>query len=102
LTFIFEKYFNHYHKCLCSILGEEQAGSNWSTFLEYGSKIPIEIGLQNLGLSRHTAHNIASRGELQKFIKMSPTGEVLSIEKASLLQRLSRTSIEYNEIATFV
>ncbi len=102
LTFIFEKYFNHYHKCLCSVLGEEQAGSNWSTFLEYGSKIPMEIGLQNLGLSRHTAHNIASKSELQRFVQISSTGEVLSIEKSKLLQRLNQTSIEYNEIATFV
>lgn len=102
LTFIFEKYFNHYHKCLCSILGEEKAGSNWSTFLEYGSKIPMEIGLQNLGLSRHTAHNIASKSELQRFVQISSTGEVLSIDKSKLLQRLNQTSIEYNEIATFV
>lgn len=102
LTFIFEKYFNHYYKCLCSVLGEEQAGSNWSTFLEYGSKIPMEIGLQNLGLSRHTAHNIASRSDLQNFIQISPTGEVLSIDRSSLLQRLKRSSIEYNEIVTFI
>ncbi len=98
LTFIFEKYFNHYHKCLCSILGEDNAGSNWSTFLEYGTKIPMEIGLQNLGLSRHTAHNIASNSELNVFVEISTTGEVTNIDKDRILNRLSRNSIEFNEI----
>lgn len=98
LTFIFEKYFNHYHKCLSSILGEDNSGSNWSTFLEYGSKIPLEIGLQNLGLSRLSAHNIASNSTLCACVEMSPTGELLNIDKSRLLEKLNRNSIEYNEI----
>ncbi|MND38994.1 hypothetical protein D3C81_388090 [compost metagenome] len=61
LTFIFEKYFNYYYKCLTNILEEDNAGHNWSTYLEYGTKNHIEIGLQNLGLSRVTAHTIIKK-----------------------------------------
>lgn len=102
LTFTFEKYFTHYYKCLCSVLGEENAGKNWSTFLEYGSKIPMEIELQNLGLSRYTSHNIYSKSELHECIVTSTTGEIVKINKEKLLSRLPHDSIEYSEIVTLL
>jgi hypothetical protein len=58
LRFLFEKYFNHYYQILVKILGEENAGENWATLLEYGTQNRIIIALQNIGLSRNTAIRI--------------------------------------------
>ncbi len=55
MRFQFEKYFNHYFNLLIYILGEDNAGENWATLLEYGTQNRIIIALQNLGLSRYTA-----------------------------------------------
>ncbi|MCQ8130667.1 DEAD/DEAH box helicase, partial [Methylomonas rivi] len=55
LRFLFEKYFNNYYAMLVEILGEDNAGVNWATFLEYGTQNTIVIALQNYGLSRHSA-----------------------------------------------
>ena len=55
LRFLLEKYFNNYYAMLVEILGEENAGVNWATFLEYGTQNSIVIALQNYGLSRHSA-----------------------------------------------
>ena len=49
LRFLFEKYFNNYYAMLVEILGEENAGVNWATFLEYGTQNTIVIALQNYG-----------------------------------------------------
>ena len=38
LRFQFEKYFNHYYSILKDVLGEKEAGENWATLLEYGTK----------------------------------------------------------------
>ncbi|XZU46392.1 DEAD/DEAH box helicase [Acinetobacter baumannii] len=99
LTFTFEKYFNHYYKCLCSILGEENAGHNWSTYLEYGTKNLLEIELQNLGLSRHTAHNIANDQILKSFILIDEkTNEIIGLNKDFLLLFLDEKTVDYDEI----
>ena len=58
LRFLLEKYFNHYHQILVSIYGEEDAGENWASLLEYGTQNRIVIALQNLGLSRNTSLKI--------------------------------------------
>src|SRR5690606_27017800 len=47
LRFLLEKYFNHYHQILISVIGEEKAGDNWATLLEYGTQNPLIIALQN-------------------------------------------------------
>lgn len=58
LRFQFEKYFNHYYLMLKNLLGEDKAGENWATLLEYGTQNRIMIALQNMGLSRHTTNKI--------------------------------------------
>ncbi|MGX5699749.1 DEAD/DEAH box helicase [Acinetobacter kookii] len=103
LTFVFEKYFNHYYKCLTNILGEDNAGHNWSTYLEYGTKNPVEIGLQNLGLSRLTAHNIVENKTLLNFISFNELkNEIVSINKLALLENIESNSLEYDEVSMFL
>lgn len=103
LSFFFEKYFNHYYKCLASILGEDNAGHNWATFLEYGSKNPLCISLQTLGISRHAANIIASSRELRKYLKFNEDSyELISVNKQGLLNSLQKDSVEYGEVKIFL
>jgi len=99
LRFLFEKYFNNYYAMLVEILGEENAGVNWATFLEYGTQNSIIIALQNYGLSRHSADYI-----LKKFkdcLKMD--GDILiEINIPKLKQALSKEEIEYDEISSIL
>jgi len=100
LTFVFEQYFNHYYKILCHFLGEENAGYNWATYLEFGTQSPIEIGLQSFGLSRHTSHVIVVNPELRKYIITDDNGIIVKVDKLSLINGLRRDSLEYDEIST--
>ncbi|MEZ2901843.1 DEAD/DEAH box helicase [Acinetobacter terrestris] len=103
LTFIFEKYFNHYYKCLTNILGEDNAGHNWSTYLEYGTKNHVEIGLQNLGLSRVTAHAIVKNEILRKLIDFNEeSNEITKVNKYALLENIKPNSLEYEEVSIFL
>lgn len=98
LTFVFEQYFNHYYKILCFILGEENAGYNWSASLEFGTQNPIEIGLQSFGLSRHTSHLIVDNQKLRKYISTDDNGIIVMVDKISLLNALSKGSLEFDEV----
>lgn len=95
LRFIFEKYFNHYYLIVSNLLGEENAGENWATLLEYGTKSRILIALQNIGLSRHSAGIIFRDFKNALEIK---DNKLISIDKASILNRLNNNSIEFDEI----
>ena len=95
LRFNFEKYFNNYFQILSEVVGEDNAGKNWAVFIEYGSKIPLVIALQNLGFSRHTSLSISS----QKNCFNLKNGKLVSINKGLLSSKYSQNSIEYNEIS---
>ena len=96
LRFLFEKYFNHYYQIVKHLLGENAAGENWATLLEYGTQNRIVIALQNLGLSRHTAMQIY-RKNLQAL--RIEAGKLVGINKTEILRRYNANSIEYHEIA---
>ena len=95
LRFLLEKYFNHYYQVLIDILGEEEAGENWATRLEYGTQNRIVIALQNLGLSRQTALSINSKSSDALTLK---DAKLISINKESVLKHFRTNSLEYNEI----
>jgi replicative superfamily II helicase len=99
LRFIFEKYFNNYYAILMSILGEAQAGSNWATFLEYGTRDPITIALQNTGLSRHSANYINTH--YKNCLNMDGD-RLVDINIARLKQLINREDAEYDEIAAIL
>ncbi len=96
LRFKFERYFNHYYKALVSINGEENSGTNWAMFLEYGSTNSLEIELQNLGFSRFTAINICRDERLKKFVHKK--NDELVVDYEGLLRTLPNNSIEYREL----
>ena len=98
LRFLFEKYFDHYHRNLINLLGEEDAGPSWALFLEYGTQDTTNIALQNLGLSRHTANEVRKKCfECLKIID----GKLHAVDKAGLMLRFPENTLEYDEVMRF-
>lgn len=95
LRFLLEKYFNHYYQILVKILGEDNAGENWATLLEYGTQNRIIIALQNIGLSRNTAIKIYQNHRVTLTII---DGKLSSINKIKLLDAFKKETLEYEEI----
>lgn len=99
LRFLFEKYFNNYYAMLVEILGDDNAGVNWATFLEYGTQNTIVIALQNYGLSRHSADYIFKR--FKDCLKIEGD-KLIEINIKKLKSRLSKEEIEYDEISSIL
>ncbi len=96
LRFSLEKYFENYYLMLCHVVGEERAGQNWATFLEYGTKNPYIISLQNMGFSRHVSNIIVNEYRHCLTIK---EGKIIEINRKKLLRFFSKNSVEYSEIS---
>jgi len=99
LRFLFEKYFNNYYAMLVEILGEDNAGANWATFLEYGTQSTIVIALQNYGLSRHSADYIFKK--YKDCLKIEGD-KLIGINVTKLKSRLNKEEIEYDEISSIL
>ncbi len=95
LRFLFEKYFNHYYQVIENILGEDSAGENWASLLEYGTQNRIAIALQNIGLSRHTALKIYSSCKQALTIE---EGKLKNVNKTLILASFKKETLEYDEI----
>lgn len=95
LRFLLEKYFNHYYQILANIVGEEKAGDNWATLLEYGTQNPFVIALQNIGITRNTAIKILK--EHRKALIISDD-KLVGVDKTKLLKEFKSNSLEYEEI----
>lgn len=95
LRFLLEKYFNHYYQILVKLLGENNAGENWATLLEYGTQNRIIIALQNIGVSRNTAIKIYRNHKNSLTIIDS---KLNAINKSQLLTEFKKESLEYDEI----
>lgn len=95
LRFLLEKYFNHYHQILISVVGEEKAGDNWATLLEYGTQNPLIIALQNIGISRNTALKIFKHNRETLQVKDK---KLVGVNKEALLKSFKNSSLEYDEL----
>ncbi|MEP5601055.1 MAG: DEAD/DEAH box helicase [Algibacter sp.] len=95
LRFLFEKYFNHYYQVIANILGEDSAGENWASLLEYGTQNRIAIALQNIGLSRHTALAIYRKCRHALNVEDS---KLKSVNKNLILSEFKNGTLEYDEI----
>lgn len=99
LRYLFEKYFNCYYTMVAEILGEEKAGVNWATYLEYGSRKISVIALQNYGLSRHSANYFVSKhGDCLKM----EGDKLMEINIEKLKQNINREDIEFEEISSIL
>ena len=95
LRFLLEKYFNTYYTILVEVLGEQNAGANWATFLEYGTRNSIIIALQNLGLSRHSANYLYSKHKSSLIIEGD---KLIGVDLKRLKIMLNKDDIEFDEI----
>lgn len=84
---------------LVEILGEDNAGTNWATFLEYGTQNTIVIALQNYGLSRHSADYIFKN--FKDCLKIEGD-KLLEINIKKLKSRLNKEEIDYDEISSIL
>lgn len=96
LRFLFEKYFNHYHSIVVKLVGEENAGENWATLLEYGTQNRIVIALQNIGVSRHTAIKVYDKCKNSGLIIRD--NKLERISKQIVLTKFRQNSMEYDEL----
>lgn len=99
LRFLFEKYFNHYYQIVKYLLGEDNAGENWATLLEYGTQNRIVIALQNMGLSRHTAMQIYRK---VPYALKTDNNKLIGINKIEILKNFKSSSLEHHEILTML
>jgi superfamily II DNA or RNA helicase len=99
LRFLLEKYFNTYYTILVEIVGEQNAGANWATFLEYGTRNSIVIALQNMGLSRHSANYLFSKHKSSLNIEGD---KLIRIDLNRLKIMLDKEDIEYDEISSIL
>lgn len=99
LRFLFEKYFNNYYLMLVALLGEENAGVNWATFLEYGTRDSVIIALQNYGLSRHSAQYLLRQHRNCLRIE---NDKLSGIQLDRLKRDLSREDPEFDEISAIL
>ncbi len=99
LRFQFEKYFNHYYTIIKYILGEDKAGENWASLLEYGTRNRIIIALQNVGLSRHSATEIYKNHRNTLSID---NNKLKAINTAQLLNELNKNTLEYEEVKSIL
>ena len=81
------------------ILGEENAGENWASLLEYGTRNKIIIALQNVGLSRHSATEIYKNHRRAINIEGN---QLKSINKTMLLNNLEKNTLEYEEVSSIL
>jgi hypothetical protein len=95
LRFKLKNYFENFHLLMCEKLGKENAGYNWSEYLEYGTINHKVIELQNIGIPRHLALFI-----LKKHPSFSVfENEVLvEFDFRGLVKVVNENSTEYTEL----
>lgn len=101
LRITLEKYFNNYYQILTSVIGEENSGNNWGHFLEYGTKNPMVITLQNMGFSRHVANILIRNKEYRKLLLIKD-GVLVGFNKEGLLQAVNKDSVVYEEVSSLL
>ncbi|GFO96737.1 DEAD/DEAH box helicase domain-containing protein, partial [groundwater metagenome] len=99
LRFTLEKYCNHYYLILTELLREDNAGANWTQFLEYGTQNRLIIALQNLGLSRHSSNYLFKN---HKDCLIVENNKLKSIDKNKLFSEIDIESIEYEELKSII
>ena len=96
LRFKIEKYLRNYYLLLKHVLGEENAGLDWSEFIEYGTTDQRVIDLQRLGVSRGASKYLL--GEYSAFFTFNEYGQLVEIRESELLGQLDKDSEYYEEI----
>lgn len=98
IQFTLEKYFSSLFSIL-EYFYKDDAGPNWSSFLEYGTKNPIIITLQNMGFSRQTSMYLYE--ECYDCLLINE-GKLSGINKEKLFKLIGMDSLYYDEILSIL
>ncbi|MCC7004740.1 DEAD/DEAH box helicase [Candidatus Nomurabacteria bacterium] len=96
LRFKIEKYFLNYYLISKYVLGEENAGQDWSEFIEYGTTDKRVIEMQNLGFSRGASRYLIS--EHGNFLSFSENEELLDVSEGELINAFDTKNEHYEEV----
>lgn len=96
LRFKIQKYFLNYYLISRHVIGAENAGQDWSEFIEYGTTDKRIIELQNLGFSRGTSRYLIN--EYGNLLSFSEAGELLGVKESELLDAFDKKSEHYEEV----
>lgn len=97
LRFKIKNYMTNYYLLMCEKYGKENAGDDWTVYIEYGTTNLRNIELQKLGISMHLADFLLKNiGEGITFQE----NYLIDIDKEKILQQISpeKNIEEYNEI----
>ncbi|WP_248704779.1 DEAD/DEAH box helicase [Curtobacterium sp. MWU13-2055] len=75
------RYAQNYHELSVAAVGVDEAGPNVALLVEYGSTNPLVVDLQQLGLSRTAALELA-RSDAELFVQ-GENGELIGVNAAS-------------------
>lgn len=97
LRFKIKNYMTNYYLLLCEKYGKENAGEDWTPYIEYGTTNLKNIELQKLGIPMHIAsfllENITEGLVFQD-------NSLIEIDKSKILEQINQETNyeEYNEI----
>ena len=97
LRFKVKNYMSNYYLLMCEKYGKENAGTDWTTYIEYGTTNLKNIELQKIGIPMHLAkfllENVKEGIEFKEDI-------LVGIDKAKILSNINeeKNSEEYKEI----
>lgn len=100
LRFKLENYFKNYYLILVEKLWAENAGCNWSEFLEYWTNDKKMIELQNLWIERHLAKFILDN--FSQYLEYDKSEKITWFDYKLILDNMNKSEIEYKEFKDFV
>lgn len=97
LRFKIKNYMTNYYLLMCQKYGKENAGEDWTPYIEYGTTNIKNIEIQKLGISMHLAKFILDNAE--EGLKFE-NNTLIDIDKDRILQMIDKEKYteEYNEI----
>lgn len=96
LRFKIEKYFLNYYLLSKNVLGENNAGQDWSELIEYGTTNRRAIEVQNIGFSRGASNYLLHF--YYEFFIFNEDGKLLGIKEKKLLDALDKNNEYYDEL----
>lgn len=100
LRFKITGYLENYYDLSSSALGQEGAGINFASLVEFGSTDPRMIELQQIGFSRGVASKLVN--DHSDCLVFHETGELQSIDAETLLQRSDLDASVVEETASIL
>lgn len=87
LRFKIMRYLQNHYELARLAVGQEEAGMNLASLVEYGTSDPVAIALQDAGLSRGAALKVASN--FGEFVEVSDDGDLIDLKVDELINAVA-------------